>query len=189
MPIKCFFLEPAGTCLYTLRRYSSEKCHGRYGYHDARTVIGEGTETLSGDTHPHDDPRWPKWCSCGYVFHEKDHWMKFRIPLYVRVDTREKMTLEQAPAGAMWFADWMPDGYKGSDDHALMVRTPGGDWAVDSRAPNCTLPHDNEHRCWVRHGTPPDITVDKNDTTCSAGAGSIAVGKYHGFLRDGYLTD
>jgi hypothetical protein len=50
------------------------------------------------------------------------------------------------------------------------------------------MPDDGEHRCWVRHGEPPRITVDKNGPTCQAGAGSILAGDYHGFLRDGAFT-
>lgn len=95
----------------------------------------------------------------------------------------------------------------------------GYDWMVDSRAKNCTSPclhcgvqykdHQSncgnqnpydpqqqhyedshpEHKCWVRHGTPPDLHVDKNGVTCEAGAGSIAVPGYHGFLHHGKLTD
>lgn len=53
---------------------------------------------------------------------------------------------------------------------------------------NCTMPYDYEHRCWVRHGEPPAITVDKQGHTCAAGAGSIQCGSYHGFLEDGALT-
>jgi hypothetical protein len=60
---------------------------------------------------------------------------------------------------------------------------------IDSRASNCTLPNDREHKCWIRHGTPPDLTVDKNGKTCAAGAGSIQLGNYHGFLRNGHLEE
>lgn len=70
----------------------------------------------------------------------------------------------------------------------LWVQTPGGSWCIDSRASNCTLPYDYEHRCWVRHGDPPVVTVDKHGLTCSAGAGSIQCGSYHGFLQNGRLT-
>lgn len=45
------------------------------------------------------------------------------------------------------------------------------------------------HKCWVRHGEAPNIHVDKNGVTCGAGAGSIAVPSYHGFLHNGHLTD
>lgn len=70
----------------------------------------------------------------------------------------------------------------------LTVMTPGGRWVIDSRASNCGSPYDYNHRCWVRHGEPPMITVDKNGATCSAGAGSIQCGSYHGFLQNGELT-
>lgn len=74
------------------------------------------------------------------------------------------------------------------DGPHLWVQTPGGVWCIDSRASNCTMPYDYEHRCWIRHGEPPDVTVDKAGTTCSAGAGSIQCGDYHGFLQNGSLT-
>lgn len=78
--------------------------------------------------------------------------------------------------------------YSFEDGPALWVQTPGGAWCIDSRASNCTMPYDYNHRCWVRHGEPPLVTVDKNGPTCAAGAGSIAVGSYHGFLQNGCLT-
>lgn len=107
--------------------------------------------------------------------------------LWKRVDTGEERMLRDFPAGAMWFADWLEDFHVGPDGRCLVVKTPGGDWVIDSRASNCTLPNDKEHKCWIRHGTAPDITVDKNGKTCAAGAGSIGIGTYHGFLRNGHL--
>lgn len=46
------------------------------------------------------------------------------------------------------------------------------------------------HKCWVRHGTPPNeiVHVDKNGVTCGAGAGSIAIDGWHGFLHNGELV-
>lgn len=44
------------------------------------------------------------------------------------------------------------------------------------------------HKCWCRHGEAPNFTVDKNGVTCIAGAGSIQIGNYHGFLQNGFLT-
>jgi hypothetical protein len=115
--------------------------------------------------------------------------------LYRRVDTGELMTLSEAPVGAMWFADWYRR--RGPDGHYLIVRTPPGhDWAVDSRCSNCDKPTDEEHRCWVRHGAPPDVNVDKDGLTCGAGAGSLGVWNsnrtayvWHGFLRNGFLVE
>jgi hypothetical protein len=73
-------------------------------------------------------------------------------------------------------------------DHLVVVCPNGYTWDIDSRASNCTMPYDYNHRCWVRHGDPPKITVDKNGVTCAAGAGSILAGDYHGFLQNGILT-
>jgi hypothetical protein len=40
----------------------------------------------------------------------------------------------------------------------------------------------------VKHGTAPNLHVDKAGLTCQAGAGSILCGNYHGFLHNGELT-
>jgi len=93
--------------------------------------------------------------------------------------------------GDMYWNDWYPKDmfWDNKEDHHLCVVLPNGDhWNIDSRASNCTLPNDKTHRCWIREGTPPSITVGKAGHTCSAGAGSIACGSYHGFLRDGVLV-
>lgn len=69
----------------------------------------------------------------------------------------------------------------------LIVEVPDGDlWDVDHRAINCSAPWDREHRCWVRHGELPFITINKNGYTCDVGGGSVlTVKKWHGFLRNG----
>lgn len=173
---------------------------------------------LGDDAFSHDDPRWPTHCdACGYEFHPvEDRWQLFTLKLhevtksvdenYVRVGGifhlhPNKVFNGGAPAGAMWDASWMGERMEnwdpskpwylfgpGDDGRILCVRTPGGDWIVDQRASNCGLPNDNAHRCWVRHGEPPDVTVDKAGVTCNAGAGSIQAGDYHGFLQQGRLT-
>ena len=51
-----------------------------------------------------------------------------------------------------------------------------------------TGPYGLAHRCWCRHGEPPNITVDKNGPTCPAGAGSIQCNDWHGYLRNGELV-
>lgn len=76
----------------------------------------------------------------------------------------------------------------------LMAVLPNGNhWGIDSRASNCTMKQNRTHRCWVRHYTyltaeGTDIHVDKNGETCSAGAGSILSGDYHGFLHHGHFS-
>lgn len=96
-----------------------------------------------------------------------------------------------APVGAMWFAPWLDDSYVVPQlEHVLVVKTPAGEWVVDSQSSNCTMKQDYrqaEHHCWIIEGNLPDITVSKNGKTCQAGAGSILIGSYHGFLRNGYL--
>ena len=100
------------------------------------------------------------------------------------------------PGGVYWVPCWrgkdgtLPCAYWDNCDgkHLHVVLPNGHKWSIDSRASNCTLPNDRTHRCWVRTGAPPNVTVGKNGHTCNAGAGSILSGDYHGFLRDGVLT-
>lgn len=194
--IRVFFIEPTGRDRLSLRRYAKGEC-SPYGYHNAIVPIGEEVRPADasiGDHHPHDDPRWPKTCdACGHLFEDGDEWQLFRNEIYRRADTGEEMTLRDVPVGACWNAAWFVERhrYVGPDGRCLVVKTPGGDWVIDGRANNCTMPDDNVHRCWVRHGRPEDGTlhVDKNGHTCAAGGGSIQAGAYHGFLHNGYLTD
>lgn len=218
--IDCFLLEPTDRTRLFLRRYTKTQnaatearmCGGRPAYYhqalvpvgEARSVLDPETKCWTRGTVPavadviHDE-RWPtkcadcdyEFCSCADPACVIDAYQVFTDQIYRRADTGEEMALRDAPAGAMWFADWMStiDRYKGPDGRTLMVRTPGGDWLVDGVAGNCTKPDDVEHRCWVRHGEAPNITVDKDGNTCSAGAGSIGIGGYHGFLRSGQLVD
>jgi hypothetical protein len=114
------------------------------------------------------------------------------VPIYRRTDTGEEIGyLSELPAGAMWFADWYDKSYcKPQLEHVLVVKTPGGDWVVDAQSSNCTMSDDfkqEKHHCWIIEGELPNITVSKNGKTCAAGGGSILIGSYHGFLRNGYL--
>lgn len=206
--LPCFFLEPTGRLSVSLRRYRSPKGHdelvcpvSRGGYHNASRFFQEEPEerddkgaVVNGlqPVLPRDDPRWPRVCPCGYEFQEEDEWQRFTSRVYRRTDTGEEMTLEKAPPGAMWYADWFDDVFVPQGKHVLVVKTPGGEWVVDSQASNCGLPEDRQqkqHHCWIRHGDPPLVTADKDGKTCSAGAGSIQCGDYHGFLRHGFLED
>lgn len=73
-------------------------------------------------------------------------------------------------------------------EHLHVILPNRRSWDIDGRASNCTMRDERTHRCWIRHGTPPHVTVDKAGFTCQAGAGSILLGDYHGFLREGALT-
>lgn len=199
--IRCFWLEPTDQVEMSLRRYARGDCKlmpGQYSRHDASVVIGRSAASemprghaVHGDLWSHVDERWPKQCACGYQFRDEDEWQFNPDRLYRRSDTGDLVTLRAAPAGAMWNASWFTDSqmYRGPDGRSICVKTPGGEWMIDGPASNCTKPNDLGHKCWVRHGEPPDLTIDKKGNTCSAGAGSIMAGKYHGFLRAGWLEE
>jgi hypothetical protein len=77
----------------------------------------------------------------------------------------------------------------------LFVVCPGNPvylWGIDDPS-GCSRMLDLSHRCWVRHGEPPSITVEKG--MCPDGAGSISThrrgdpARYHGFLYRGVLSD
>lgn len=120
--------------------------------------------------------------------------------------------------GSMYWSEWYPhelgncpfNDWSNCDGRHLHVVLPNKhSWDVDSRASNCTLkvrdtpcPENTEtgehtatckcrtHRCWVRSGDPETepVTAGKSGPTCTAGAGSILSGDYHGFLVDGVLS-
>lgn len=185
--IKCFLIEKTDDRYSELVLIEPGDCVEAGRYHSARVEIGfMGKDAAMPER---SDPRWPKCCDrCKKEFGpESRRSMSMEVNFWRRVDTGEVKKLNEFPAGAMWYADWMGKFYNGPDGHVLIVRTPGGEWNVDSRASNCTMKTDDTHKCWVRHGTAPEITVDKNGHTCAAGAGSILCGDYHGFLRNGYL--
>lgn len=116
-------------------------------------------------------------------------------PRYRRLDTGEELRGE-LPIGALYVAKDEPAGRwsypKGSDGLSVWCVVPEKrgihHWCIDSRASNCTMKTDDQHRCWVRHGTfGGTIHVDKSGLTCAAGAGSILTDGWHGFLHNGEL--
>lgn len=121
-------------------------------------------------------------------------------PIMRNLVTGEEVSNRDLPPAACWDCNKPADGKDekrrylypvGPDGASIACRCPDGhDWHIDSRANNCTMRDDKEHRCWVRHGTIGDMLhVDKAGHTCSAGAGSIDTGKFHGFLHHGVLRD
>jgi len=207
MPYKCFMVEPTGLHIVeaSVSWPGCLKSPWKDGQHSATREVMRGTEG-EVEASANDSARWEPFdaicehCGAGtgllrpQTIGSGSFWK--------RVDTGEvKRRISEFGVGAMWFATWYDmrpttPGEKpkfGLDwenmfEPPLMVATPGGDWNIDSRASNCTMPNDRTHRCWIRHGTAPNITVDKAGVTCAAGAGSIQAGKYHGFLRNGQLT-
>jgi len=181
MPTKCFFLEPTGFAEVYLRCYASGSqgaCPATpSGFHNARIGIGRcqadlnerGCYEFSLNEWP-DKSDWPTHCGCGHEFSASDPFQVFHDVLYRRRETGQFMKLAEAPPGAMWFAPWLGDipQWCGLDGHALFVRLPDGhDWHVDGRAANCTMPEDNVHKCWCRHGDPREQNLAFSATaTC-----------------------
>jgi hypothetical protein len=164
-------------------------------YHDATVFVDVIEAVRNAEGHYEVAPElsadapWPEKCACGFLFSSKDR-QTFVATLYRRSDTGEETTIREAPAGAMWDAWWFPEDWKVEGQYLLVKCPNGSEWAIDSRASNCTMKEDwPNHRCWIRHGTPPNITVDKKGRTCKAGAGSIWAGDYHGHLENGQFRE
>jgi hypothetical protein len=206
MPYKCFLIEPTDTVLLEASVSWPGCAKSPWGdaTHRASREVLRGTRA-EVDSVPLSESWEPfsavcEWCGAatGLLRPQSTSSGSF----WRRVDTGEvKRRIADFGIGAMWFATWYERGdtppgqvvqygwdWDNQYEPPLMVATPGGDWNIDSRASNCTLKDDRLHRCWVRHGTPPNITVGKAGFTCAAGAGSIQSGTYHGFLRDGQFT-
>jgi hypothetical protein len=132
---------------------------------------------------------WPKVCAyCGMPVPANAQRRLVRVPKY--------NTQNGYPSvGDMFYKDMhdkgvCPDwGDDCTDEHLICVLPDRQEWDMDARADNCTMKYDNQHRCWIRHGVPPLITVDKRGLSCHAGGGSILGRGYHGFLVGGELTD
>lgn len=192
-----------GTRAY-LRIYWGDNCpncQGSVGYHNAMICIGD-TEKLNdwsfmGEPRDHlADPRWPSKCdNCDAESPSNATRQIFRDSVY---DTPSG----KLEPGCLYWADW----YRAHDDngagvpgscvfhdncdgrHLMAILPNGRQWDIDGRAANCAMRDDRAHRCWIRHGEPPNVTVDKDGHTCAAGGGSIQAGDYHGHLRDGSFT-
>lgn len=191
MGVRCFYLEKTDRTQRSLRRYAgTHDCCTPFGYHDACFFLDVVTDAGNAEEVPCKDPRWPTKCEhCDYVFAMNDAYQTLTRCLYRRLDTGEEMTLDDAGPGAMWNGEWMltegSNRYRGPDGICLIAKLPNGDsWLMDGPASNCARPGE-DHKCWVRHGVPPNITVDKDGDTCAAGSGSIQSNDYHGFLVNG----
>lgn len=202
MSIKCFLVTPASIAKLSLRRYESGECPGPYKtYHNAHFALGDVAMRVTCDRWEQvdldpqiapDDHRWPAKCEhCAHQFADSAERQIFHDYLWTDEGGRY-YSLRNPQPGMMYDAFWLHDSpqYCGLDGRALHVVCPDGHaWNIDGRAGNCTNPEDWTHRCWVRHGDAPNLTVDKNGHTCAAGAGSIQTPHWHGFLRNGELVE
>lgn len=162
------------------------------GIHEANAHLADSAvvddQAVGGAEPDHPRERWPSRCDlCGEAAPEGAHRYILRSRLYNTPSGRPEpgdlffLRFHDAAEACPWW-----DNCDGEHLHAILPN--GHWWDVDSRASNCTMKGDRTHRCWVRHGAPPDVHVDKAGHTCAAGAGSIAVPGYHGFLRHGAFT-
>lgn len=189
--IKAKFTKTTGK-RFELRIYWGEGCSA-LGCHDARKHVKDitGTDTpwdACGDTEDYPTEMWPTHCDkCGQPVPVDGKKQVFSSHLW---DTPSG----KLEPGCLFWVDYLPinmywDNHVGPHLYAMLPN--GHEWNIDSRASNCGSPNDRTHRCWRRHGDPEtgNVHVDKNGETCSAGAGSIQSGNYHGFLNNGEFTD
>lgn len=178
--------------------HTDPDCPGKYGCHNVMVPLIDSEELEDWDLggKPEDYPaeRWPTKCGhCGAPVPENARRQIFRDRLYNTASGKPE------PGDLYWAAwkhspDWKDfycpwDNCNDPRGHLMCMLPNGHEWDIDGRANNCTLPQDKTHRCWVRHGEPPEVDVGKGGPTCSAGAGSILSGDYHGFLHNGELTN
>ena len=201
---KCFLVEPSDieviSCSATWDGCSRDVAYGS-NVHIGRVKLYEGTSTIEADNYMNDAGKYGVYhtFTCEFCGAIKETFPDSfsRGCKWIRKDTGEvQYNLHDFDIGAMWFAYWFQIeagielygwDWENQFQPPLFVKTPDGDWNIDSRSSNCALLLDNKHRCWVRTGTVPEITVSKNGLTCSAGAGSIARPNWHGMLENGYL--
>lgn len=208
--MKVRLITPSGTRA-VLRIYWGEGCP-KYGCHDATKHLMDSNivsdQNLGGDITDHKVPaKWATHCdNCGEQvpqghFLNRGNYSE-KLPQYqVFHRTIYDSGQDHPEPGDMWWVPWLvhDDGLGGLKSHHwdnetdsrghLHIMLPDGhEWDIDSRASNCTMKDDRLHRCWVRHGEPPNVHVDKNGHTCNAGAGSIlSHSGWHGFLHNGEL--
>lgn len=192
--MKIRLIKRVGTQI-KLTPHWGEGCQGYNGEHEAETIfnfpeMADFKEaSLKLDELYRNPENWPTHCKfCGAPLPDDERHSGGTAAIYDTGKTKPE-------PGDMFFNNYhepnesCPAGWTNCDGNHLFVILPNGNtWDIDSRASNCTMPNEKTHRCWVRHGEPPNVHVDKNGVTCAAGAGSIMSGNYHGFLHNGELV-
>jgi hypothetical protein len=184
--IRCVWFERVQKMARSYRRFSFDhQCEYKPGvmsYCNAQVpmdIIPMEGDTIGGQTlPPKDDPNWPTKCErCSRPFDEKDHWQVFCDWIFMNTETGEEVKFRDLPVGAMYNTHWYGADMRGADGLSLTIilpdRTP---WCIDGYASNNGQ---REPRAWSRTGTPPKVTASP----------SIMTPGYHGWLRDGVLTD
>jgi hypothetical protein len=178
-PIQCFLIEKTNQAIRSYRRYSrninpSSSCE----FHSSSRVIGaEPSGEFDTGFPPSEseklDSRWPKTCSCGYEFQEEDHWQVNVDSLWTRTDNGDNFTLDKAPPGSMYYAEWYESSGIGPDGKHLVVVTPAGHWLLDQKS-----------HSWTRTGTIPRITASPSILFRAQDGKEL----YHAHLIDGVLV-
>lgn len=182
----------------------------------AESITGKRDDEVGGSREDYDRSCWPTVCThCGAVApdvppassfpdRQRDGWVLehqlFRQALY---GTPDKTWFGLPDVGDVLYEDW----YGCADErggrcvygwtncagrHLIAIVPTGHWWDTNARASNCTKREDTTHRCWIRHGDPAKgetVHVDKNGNTCGAGAGSLAIKGWHGFLHNGDIHE
>ena len=197
--MKIRLIEEIGTRALLRVFDSSSECHGGdKKYHEALIYLGDSSKNadwgFAGNQDDYAVDKWPKVCACcGIPFTDKAY---RQVHYHRRYNTASGVPEPGDCFYAPWYHDpedkrlYCPwDNCNDPRGHLMVILPNGREWDTDSRASNCTMKDDKQHRCWVKHGDPPDLHVDKAGHTCQAGAGSIMSGDYHGFLHNGELVN
>lgn len=191
---------------------------GSKGYHNAEIHLVDsnriGDFDLGGSPSDHPEQCWPRACDhcsapvppttkipcmCGDPNCSAVRTTPSRQVHHRRMySTPSGEVIDRPAIGDAWLADWWhhDDGscgiWSNCDGKHVIVKLPGGvEFDAMSRASNCTMKDDRSHRCWRVHGnleTGAGLTFDKNGLTCNAGAGSIQLGNWHGYVKQGFIT-
>lgn len=178
-PVSIFFVVPTGE----FEVFESFECKAGHFNRIPVGRFGEGERP---------EAPWGKTIPCPKCGEPARLFSQGWDQIYRRYDTGEELPAK-LPPGAVREGIYQGKAIPplGPDGRSLWCILPNGhEWGIDGRASNCTMPDDNEHRCWVRTGKPEDGTLNvgkKGGPTCAAGAGSIWAGDFHGFLRNGVL--
>jgi len=180
------------------------------------SLTGRRELCLGGHVDDYADSNWPTACDhCGeaapvvpaansFGDMQKDGWVLehqvYRQTLY---GTLDGSWYGLPGIGDMFFEDWYGCAMERDgrclygwtnclEPHLIVIMPTEHRWDLSGRASNCTMKDDTTHRCWVRHGNPAKgelVHVDKAGVTCGAGAGSLAIPGWHGFLHQGDIHE
>lgn len=166
---------------------------GKPGIHNAYAPLGDKPDMDNwgafGKVEDYPDDRWPTACAhCGAPVPAVAPGVY--LQRQVSVSRLYDSPSGDPEPGDVYRLNWHDPGQCPHWDncdgvHVYSITPNGVTWDIDGRASNCTMEKERTHRCWVRTGSPEDgnLHVDKNGHTCAAGAGSIAVTGWHGFLH------